>query len=127
MNNHARPTNGEIRRTLLNLQERKSKKLQVIQAYSKLYYETRVKAVATERWVNRLSKLTAKEKEKLPENPPLAFRNAVAKELYETESDDVKAAVEEFRNDPDANGNADEVEDMDEEAERVAKANAYQR
>lgn len=137
--NHARSTSKTSgSRDVLDLRERKPKKRTVVQAYQRLYNETKIKPLVTERW-------NAKhEYEKthppippalpLPKYPPVNFRNDIAKELYEAESDEVKAQVEEFRDNPHAtvddseDDEDDSVDDIDEvEIRRVHEAKRMQK
>jgi hypothetical protein len=51
-NNHTRvtATGGDTRRKLLDLNKRKKKRLQPVQAFSKLYYKKKLKAIVHSQW-----------------------------------------------------------------------------
>lgn len=136
--NHARNTsNNAGSKDILDLRERKPKKRTVVQAYQRLYNETKIKQVVLERWNAK------REEEKahpsvppalpLPKYPPVNFRNDIAKEMYEAESAAVKVEVEEFCNNPYAT--LDDSEDSDagsvdideEEIRRVHEAQRMQK
>jgi hypothetical protein len=128
--NHTRSGNVSKSRTkLLVLQKKKQKKLQPTQAYSRLFYEGKLKAIVEQRWTAHI----ALEPEDATKNkkPTLQFRNKVIKELYDAEPTEIKKEVEAYRD----TFLVDEmkVEDEDdplidkEEAQRRAKAIAMQR
>jgi hypothetical protein len=110
----------------LDLSAKKAKLLPDWQAYSQLYYETKLKDIVDARWpAERERRLKRKENgeniKEPPEFPPLSFRNEVARTMLEDETDEVKEEVKKHRR----AGSADEKldEDVDaEEAKRVAKA-----
>ena len=115
-------------------EKKQQKKLQLTQAYSRLYYTERIKPIILERWALHV--------ENHPEDsdrqgPPLTFRNKVIKELYQQETAEVKAEVERCRNEdrfpePDSDesdGDSDTEPDDDvdsEERQRRALALSYQ-
>jgi hypothetical protein len=116
----------------LDFREKKTKKKSACQAYSALYYDSKVKPVVTERWNKILSEATStmttgdNPAKALPKSAPIAFCNQVTAEMFKEESDDVKAEVEKFRNGGGANEN-DEIKVDADEIERVAKAKAIQK
>ena len=97
--------------------------------YSWLYYNKKLKAIVDARWEQYIA-----------ENPSikgvrgqvLKFRNAVIKELYDLETDEVKAEVERrceeggFTEDEDTDSNNDDGVVLSERRHR-AKARGYQR
>lgn len=83
-----------------------------------------------EEWEEHVKQLeqTREEGKAIPSKPDLAFRNKVIRKLYTLESDEVKAEVEEYRNDPQAAMEDEADPDLDSaEAERVLKARAIQK
>jgi hypothetical protein len=130
--NHTRASGsmGQGQRPLLNLSQKKAKKLPVWQAYSKHFYEEKLKEVVQVHW-------NAKFKTENPEHdeentpippPPLQFRNEVIRTMYEEESEEVKKEIEVYR---DKQGiEASEMIDDDgvghEESDRRKVAATYQ-
>lgn len=84
----------QIRRTPLNLLKRTSKKLSASQAYSRLYYDKKLKPT-----------VDAKMSQYFAKNPQLRgntgtalrYRNIVTQELLNADTDEVKAEVEKAR------------------------------
>jgi hypothetical protein len=120
-------TGRGTRKKPLNLTKRLSRKLSVTQAYSRLYYEKKLKAIVDARWARHLT-----------ENPTghgrgeaLRLRNAVIKELFDAETEEVKADVKKKReegsfSDEDIESDDDgEVEAI--ELQRRNRARRYQR
>lgn len=101
MKNHSRASarGGEGRRWILDLSGKKTKKLPTWQAYSKLFYDTKIKDQVRRRWkAYYLSKNPGFDPIANPTPPPpLKFLNMVTKELYEQESAEVKDEVERSR------------------------------
>jgi len=98
--NHSRAgaSKGDGRRQLLDLREHKRKKLPAWQAYSKLYYEKKVKEVVDAQWKVKYVAENPDHDETLSVPPaPLRFRNQIIRQLYEQETDDVKDEVETSR------------------------------
>src|SRR5262245_42839065 len=97
-NNHTRASaSSGGRRKLLKLGGTK-KKLRTTQAYQTLYYQEKIKEVVEKRWeIEYKSKPGNESKVKCPA-PPLHFRNQITEEMWENESAEVKAKVEEYRN-----------------------------
>lgn len=80
--------------TKLDLSGKKKNKWQHSQAYSHLYYHSKLKAIVDEEYAEYCTSLPLDvEPEKI-----FTWRNRRVRELYENESDDVKAEVEELRN-----------------------------
>lgn len=77
----------------LDLSGKTKPKWQAYQAYSYLYYDTRLRAVIVPEYTTYLAGLAEETK---PESL-FMFRNRRLRELLELEPDDVKSAVEEFR------------------------------
>lgn len=100
-----------------------------------MYYETKLKAVVLQEWqehVEELKKNLEEGEKPLPVKPDLAFRNRVIRRLYSLESEEVKAEIEEYRNDPTAAMEDDSAVAIDpgmspEEVERVKKARLIQK
>jgi hypothetical protein len=119
------------RRPVLDLGGKKTKarKLTVFQAYSKLYYESKVKDAVQAGWADEYLAKNPTHSPTDPIPPPsIAFRNKVTQQLYENESEDVKSEVERKR---DGTGTEEPVEhvgesDDDQERERVRVARQYQ-
>ncbi|KZP29502.1 hypothetical protein FIBSPDRAFT_988802 [Athelia psychrophila] len=93
INNHTRPAKGEGKPVKLDLSGKTKPKWQAYQAYSYLYYDTRLRAVIVPEYTTYLAGLAEETK---PESL-FMFRNRRLRELLELEPDDVKSAVEEFR------------------------------
>src|SRR5262245_57552717 len=113
-NNHTRASaSSGSRRKILKLTGNK-KKLRATQVYQTLYYAGKIKPIVQDRWqVDWKSKPKYDPKKKIPA-PPLRFRNEVTNELWEAESDEVKALVEEYRNKNEESNDLEEEEGDDE-------------
>jgi hypothetical protein len=90
----------------LNLTDRKSKLLSSQQAYSRLYYDTRIKYVVAEAWPAERARIleqkgNGEDVKDPPEVAPLWFRNKIVNEEFLAETDDVKKKVEAYRQSPD--------------------------
>ena len=116
----------------LNLSKRQTKKLPRVQAYSRLYYEKRLKPITDARWEQYI---TENPEMKSKKGERLRHRNVVLKELLDAETDDVKAEVERRREEGIMSDDEDLVESEDDEGdgldpvekERRAKALFLQR
>lgn len=101
------------------------RKLQLTQMYSRLFWE-KIKPVVDERWRRNLvlHPEAASEKGSL-----LAFRNDIIKEMWDDESEDVRAKVKRCRDEEVAeDAESDEDNAADSEGQRgQAKARSYQR
>jgi hypothetical protein len=84
----------EVQRKPLILNKRSTRKLSLVQAYSRLYYK-KLKSTVDARWAGYIAENPDVEK-RVEE---LKYRNAVLKELLDAEADDVKAEVEKKRED----------------------------
>lgn len=138
-NNHTRvsskASNG--RQNLLNLAVKESKRLQLSQAYTRLYWNEKLKKIVDERWEEHKLEIQdedANAATKLPAKAPIAFRNAIVRALLNEESSEVIEKVKRFRDEskgvPRNNDGEDgEGQEMgteeDEEAKRVARAQRY--
>jgi hypothetical protein len=90
--NHSRTTtSGSDTRNVLKLQG-SSRILQPFQAYSQLYYESKLKPIIDEKYKVHLETVPF-DKQKTA----FAFRAAETKELLEAETEEVKREVEEYR------------------------------
>ena len=128
-NNRTRtPSSGESRAKVIDLTGKKSRKLHITQAYSRIYYENKLKAIINDRW---LTHLKSHPDDASKTGPPLAFRNKIVRELYEAESAEVKAEVVRQRDEgfsDDENEDDEDVEDGDKaELKRRANAASFQR
>ena len=100
---------------MLDLSAKRSRKLSTWQAYSKLYYESKLKDQIQEKWEAKyLSDHPGHDPTSIPP-PPLPFRNEVTKWLYNLEPLDVRNEVEAERN--------REVVDDDDEDDAGAEEN----
>jgi len=99
----------------------------MMQAYSKLFYESKLKDVVMERWKEEYLSLNPKHDSRNPiPHPELKFRNQVTLDLFEEEPDDVKAQVEAERERSGQEESTDE--DLEpEEQRRIKTAKQYQR
>ena len=135
--NHSRASasSGEGRRSLLDLRAKRHRKLSLLQAYSKLYYDSKVKLIVEERWkeehvdyMRKNPNLTASAR-----IPPLKFRNEVTQEMLDDESAEVKREVEleqrrsgqEESTEP-AGANTPELDQNEDEIQRIKKMRQYQ-
>jgi hypothetical protein len=83
-----------LRTRPLNLKKRSGKKLSSVQAYTRLYYHRKLRPIVAEKWAEHIA-----------ENPDVAgrkgeslrYRNAVIRDFFNAEPDDVKAEVEQKR------------------------------
>jgi hypothetical protein len=129
--NRGRAAYSSGHRKVLDLSSNKKPKvLADYQAYQKLYKYTKINAEVDARWPAAWEKLaTVKVGIPVPQ-PPIWFRNKVAKELLAKESDEVKAEIEKYRkenvDDSEVRLASEEIGDNDVEKERLDKAHAYQ-
>jgi hypothetical protein len=132
-NNHTRDSSsGKGKTKLLNLRLKKSKKLPDWQAYSRLYYDEKLKHLVEEEWPAEREGFLVRKKEgekvkEAPEAAPLWFRNRIAMRVFKDETREVKEKVEKYiqsRLGDAADVEIDENVD-EEEAKRIAKAKAY--
>ena len=93
------------RKKSLNLTKRPTRKLAPHQAYSRLYYKTKVKPIVRASWEKHL----ARHPNKNTKADSLNHRNAVIKAVFEAETDEVKVEVEKRRE----MGDFSEYEDID--------------
>jgi hypothetical protein len=109
---------------VLDLSGKKSKKLPAWQAYSRLYYDTRVKATTNREWEEHVRAFMENRPEgdetMLPTVPPLSFCNEVTRRLFASETEDIKVEVEGYGNQTSMKDN-----NNDEEAVHVAQAESY--
>jgi hypothetical protein len=128
LKNHSRASasSGEGRRSILDLRTRKTRKLSVQQAYSKLFYESKLKKIVQEHW-----KAAHPPNEPLPP-PTLKFRNSVMQNLFNDEPQDIKDKVNAERDqsgqeesiEPD--GDDPELDQDEDEVRRIKNARQYQ-
>lgn len=104
------------------VEQRRKQKLQATQAYSELYWESKLRTVVLNEWKQKRI-----EEPDVPKNKFLPFMNMRIKQLYEAEAPDVHAEVEHYRqnrNEDIANGNVfllpgEEELDSDEQDRRI--------
>lgn len=93
-NNHTRAGGAsETRVKVLDLMGRKPKKLQSTQAYSRLYYEKKLKSTIADAWAKHILEVPADRLRR----PNLRFRNKVIKDMWLQEPADVQEEVEQYR------------------------------
>ncbi|KAN0107118.1 hypothetical protein V8E52_010478 [Russula decolorans] len=92
-NNHTRGmATAERRRTKpLNLIKRQTRKLSSAQAYSRIYYEKMLKPLVEAEWTRHIASNPGIERKP---GEFLRHRNIVIREIYNAETDEVKAEVE---------------------------------
>jgi hypothetical protein len=87
---------------VLDLTDKKQKLLPDWQAYSRMFYETKVKDVVMEEWPAERARLLEKKAngediKDPPEAAPLWFRNKIVRAEFVIETDEVKKEVEAYR------------------------------
>lgn len=104
MNNHSggrsRRDGALLRATRTNfcellrgrLDERRWQKLQATQAYSEMYWQTKLRDIIIPEWNQKCI-----DEPELPKKNYLAFMNMRVRELYEAEPNNVKAEVNHYR------------------------------
>jgi hypothetical protein len=102
-NNHTRDSSSRKGKwKLLDLCPKKTKTLPDWQAYSRLYYDKKLKEVVEEEWPAEREEILARKEEggkdvKAPEAAPLWFRNKIAIRLFKDETSEVKEIIEKYR------------------------------
>jgi hypothetical protein len=123
---------------MLDLTLKKPRLMPAWQAYSLLYYDTRVKDVVVEQWPavrDRLLEKKAKGEDigkDPPKAAPLWFRNQIVREEYKIETDEVKEEVMKYQKTLQEDGTGEIIaalgDDVSpEEAARVRKAVAQKK
>lgn len=121
----------EIRRKPLVLIKRQTKKLSSWHAYSRIYYYKKVKPVVDADWKQFLSENPQFEKSEWKAKS-LRCRNIITRDLFDAETDEVKAEVERkrkdglFSEDEDTDLDDDDLVDAIEQRRR-AKALSFHR
>ena len=93
MNNHTRSTSsGEGRLKRLDLTGKKLKRWQPYQAYSRLYYVSKLRPIISAGYLEYLATLPAGEEP----NSQFKYRNHQLRLMLEEETDEVKAEVKEM-------------------------------
>jgi hypothetical protein len=119
---------------LLDLSAKKTKKRQDWQAYSRLYWDRKLKEEVQDEWdahkKTMLEKATNENAKPptFPDSAPLPFRNKAVQRLFVAESPEVKDEVEKscYRNGSTVANKAGNDITMDEkEAQRAARAEQY--
>ena len=133
-NNHTRQSfSGGRRNQMLNLTSKKPKLIPAWQAYSLLYYDTRIKDIVVEQWPAMRDRLLDKKArgedigKEPPKAAPLWFRNQIVREEYKIETDEVKEEVVQYQKTLQEDGTGDIIaalaDDVSpEEAARIQKA-----
>jgi hypothetical protein len=117
----------------LDLSAKKRKKLHDTQAYSRIYWDTKLSQTVVNEWATHkqtvLEKAVAENTDlpTLPDTAPLPFRNVILKRLLKEESPEVKAEVEKYREDPKNWGKPSPLDHKmdEEESQRAARAERY--
>lgn len=126
-NNNGRVGTGQGSKKLLDLQPKKPKKrLSMVQAYSKKFFSTNLQPIAESRYQEHLRDVEAGLAVRLK---PLAHRNKTVRELWESESREVKADVAAYReklylqkeSSGDEDVDSEEEDSDDEDAPRKSK------
>jgi hypothetical protein len=132
--NRTRPgtAGGEGKSKFFEFVPKKSWKLPLYQVYSKLYYESKLKEVIEERWIEKYLHENPLHCGKTPA-PSMDFRNVETKALLEEESEEVKEEVRKRRDALDFSAGLDDDKAKGDEAmspeqrERERKAVEFQR
>lgn len=108
INNHTRLATGQGRQTKLDLSGKKKTKWQPYQAYSHLYWETRLKAEIDAEYPPYVASFAAgKRAQSL-----FAFRNRRLRERLANETEAVKAEVDAHRSKPMTQMEEEELDEM---------------
>jgi hypothetical protein len=97
--NHSRASESisEGQQKILDLSNKKAKKLPLWQAYSKRFYEEKLKEAVQAHWNAKHKTENPDHDEETPIAPsPLQFQNEVIRAMYEEESDEVKKEIESY-------------------------------
>ena len=99
-NNHTRET-GRAKKILDLAIAKKTRLLAQSQAYSQLYYDTRIKDVVIAEWPAERDRILEQKKngedvKDPPKEAPLWFRNKISQSEFQAESDEVKTEVEKY-------------------------------
>lgn len=112
MFNHGRSKHGmsgEGSSASLNLTAGPPKKKAAVQAYVKRYWDTKIRQVVIDKWAPTLEtdlfdetdigedQVPWEELTPMEKNIPLWFRMDIGRKLYEAESDEVKAEIDQLR------------------------------
>ena len=136
-NNHTRTSSsGEGKKKVLDLGGRKRKMLPDWQAYSRLYYDDRIKATVDREWQEEIRKQNENEGDGTTQNllskvANVRFRAVITQRLFANESPEIKENVEKYRKDLFEGKSKDEgadnvLDDKDAaEAAQVAQAKSY--
>ena len=127
-NNHThRTSTGDgKRKKILDLRGKRHRKLADWQAYSRLYYNDRIKDVVDREWeakTKAFMKSHAEGDESAVPVLTMVFHNKITRRIFAGESAEIKAECEKYH-DQEAMGGAADVE-INAEAARVAKAQSY--
>jgi len=122
---------SEIRKKPLILIKRQTRKLSSLHAYSRIYYYKKLKPIVDADWTQYLAENPQLEKDDLRKES-LRRRNLILKNLFDAETDEVKAEVEKkredglFSEDEDTEPDDDDLVDAIEQRRR-AKALSFHR
>jgi tRNA(Ser,Leu) C12 N-acetylase TAN1 len=109
---------------------KKTRLLAQAQAYSQLYYETRIKDIVEAEWPAERDRILEQKKngedmKDPPKRAPLWFRNKIAQLEFQTESDEIKDEVEKYRQSLLEDSEVEDAQNLGpDEAKRVAVATA---
>lgn len=105
---------------MLKFGSKAPKKLPRYQMYSHLYWD-KIKPLIDKSWLEERESDKRYDPSKHTDKPAIWFQNEKTREMYEDESDEIKARVERHRE-----GEESDVETQDEEDERLKNAQARQ-
>jgi hypothetical protein len=123
---------GEGKTKIFEFAPKKSRKLPLYQAYSKLYYESKLKETIQQRWSNKYHSENPHHTGGIPP-PSMDFRNAETKALLDEESEEVQEEVRkkqdtmDFGAGPDDEGEEQSAAISPEQRERERKAVEFQK
>jgi hypothetical protein len=83
-----------IRNKPLDLTKRPGRKLSSLQAYTRLFYKKKLKAVVDPKWLELIAENPALKRKR---GEKLRHRNTVIREVFDVETDEVKEEVEKRR------------------------------
>ena len=119
------------RQKILDFSGKSKRQLQGWQVYSTLYYQDKLKDMIQASWKERYLQDNPDHDDDSSIPPvPLGFQNQKMRDLFDSETDEVKAEVEALQKArKDDDGDSDESEDNDgaDEHKRIRELNEYQR
>jgi hypothetical protein len=94
---------------------KKKKKLSLTQAYTKLYWKSKVEAIVNKRWKDKWTSENPDKTGTVP-TPTISFRNEVVRALYAKESPEVTEEVIAYRDETAEDTDSEEDSKLDAEA-----------